>query len=163
MLFEIPGNIYNDYGSGNIAANTYKGKNAFDSAYDMSHSDKNVLEHARDYKHIGSCGNQVYLTYTDNVSYTDKSSSAMEADGLYGTDFDKVEMLGSINRFANLNGHKANLYSIVINTDLFKYITNNRQKIVDNIKTEIQHNVQKIVEKLAPVQTQLLSVVVNEI
>ena len=24
MLFEIPGNIYNDYGSGNIAANTYK-------------------------------------------------------------------------------------------------------------------------------------------
>ena len=152
MVFEIPGNIYNDYSSGNIAANSYKGKNAFDSAYDMSHSDKNVLEHAREYKHIGNCGNQVYLTYSDNISYADKSSSPTSSDGLYGTDFDKVEMLGNINRFANLNGHKSNLYSIVINTDLFNGISGtNRQSIIDNIKTEIQHNVQKIVEKLAPV------------
>lgn len=163
MLYEIPGNIYNDYESGNIAANTFKGKNAFDSLYNMDHSNDCILNNARQYKSIGNCNNQVYLTYNDNIKYSTSESPAYKSqfDDVNDLKCDKVEIIDSINRYANLAGHKTNLYSVTVQTNLFQGIDNNQIK--ENLKKEVQYAVNNIVSKLAPVHTQLLNVVINDI
>ena len=75
MIYEIPGNIYNDYDSSNIAANTFKCKNMLNSTYDMEHTSHKVLTHARKYDRIDHCNKQVYMTYHDNIDYSNKMSN----------------------------------------------------------------------------------------
>jgi len=120
MLYEIPGTVYNDYESGNIAANTFKCKNAFNSIYNMEHNEEQTLNNARNYINVNNCNKQVYLTYNDNISYADNMSNPTQKDDGYANiKCEHVEMLGAMNRYANLNGHKSNLYSIAIYTNIF--------------------------------------------
>ena len=61
-----------------------------------------------------------------------------------------------MNRYANFNGHKTNLYGIAVNTSIFNCINasgSTGMKIKETLKKEIQHATRSIVEKLAPVNT----------
>jgi hypothetical protein len=49
MLYEFPGNIWNDFTSGNIAANTLRCKNHLDSCYNMSHTNTHTFSNCRKY------------------------------------------------------------------------------------------------------------------
>lgn len=155
MIFEMPGSSYNDFYSGNCIANTFKGKNQYNSLYDMQHSDDAKLKNARQYCRVGACNNQLYLTYNDDQTYSD---STEELQNDRAMKYQKVEMLATVNRYAKLNGHKTGLYTIVVHNNILKHITNNESN--KNIKNEIQNNVEKIAKKLQPAQTQLFNVVV---
>lgn len=168
MIYEINGNIYNDYESGNIATNTFKGKNQFDSLYNMNHDNNNILSNARDYIGIDKCCNQVYLKYYDNVYY-DNSQIIHESDNgnRFGFKYQNIEIIKSINRFESFNGHKANLYSIAINTDIIEEIRHKNygnkdlECLVKNITSEIKNCVRAIAETIQPAHTQLYKVYVN--
>lgn len=165
MVYEIPGHQYNDFESGNIAANTFKCKNAFNSLYNMCHSNSNfMLNNARQYTNIGNCNKQVYMTYKDNIDYK-KDGTLTSNKQSFDMKCDQVELLGTMNRYANFSGHKTNLYSITVNTDIFNCISKSNigDAIKKSLKAEIRHATRRIVEKLAPVNTQLLSVYVNDI
>lgn len=164
MLYEIPGNIYNDYQSGNIAANTYKTKNQYSSTYDMMHTNGNILTNARQYIGIGSCGKQVFLKYTDDLKYENASSTPTQSSGslLDRLTYEKVELIDQMNRFKKLIGHSTNLYSLLVYTNLLDKTNLPNEKDRNLIEHEIQNNVRLIAEKLVPAQAQLLSVIVKE-
>ena len=102
------------------------------------------------------------MTYKDNIRYN-KSGASSVGQQTCQLKCENVEMLGSMNRYANFNGHRTNLYSIVVNTDILKCISPGADKIKQTLKKEIQHATRSIIEKLAPVNTQLLSVFINDI
>ena len=86
---------------------------------------------------------------------------------MYGYKMQHVEVLGSVNRYASINGHKSNVYSIVIKTNLLKEALAHmkeglKQKIKENLSKEVANIGRKIAESLQPAQTQLLSVYVQE-
>ena len=168
MIYEIPGNVYNDYDSGNIAANTFKCKNNLNAEYDMMHNENYGLKHARDYTSIQHCNNQVYLTYNDNINYGTDCNKIEDLSTQYGFKCDKIELLNQMNRYAKLSGHKTNLYSIAIYTDLFKKLNSltavrDRSIISEKLKKELKNVVRDMTQKLAPVNTQLFSVNVVDI
>jgi len=168
MIYEIPGTIQNDYQSGNIAANTFKAKNQYNSLYDMGHSDGKTFSDCRQYVGIDKCGDIAYLRYYDRYGYTAAvgGSGVLTSDSksdMYGYKMQHVEVLGSVNRYASINGHKSNVYSIVIKTNLLKdALDSTKQRIKDNLNKEIANIGRKIAESLQPVQTQLLSVYVQD-
>ena len=131
MIYEINGNIYNDYEGGSIAANTFKAKNQYNGTYDMIHDSNHVLSDARDYVGIDSCNKTLYLKYYDNVYYEDKTSTAnvcIDGKNKFGYKYPNIAVIKSINRYESFNAHKTNLYSIVVKTDIinevYKYIVN---------------------------------------
>ena len=158
-IYEIPGQVQNDYQSSNIAANTFKTKNQYDSTYNMSHDKNTFLSNARDYVGIGKCGNQVYLKYYDCMSY-DKDTQLPESSQSGKNNFthQHVEMLGAVNRFANAAGHNTNLYSIAVKTDLLDNLKGNALK---TMQYEMQNAIRSIAEALTPAHTQLFKVYVN--
>lgn len=168
-LFEIPGNMYNDYESGNLAANTFKTKNQYDSIYNMNHSTL-VLNNARTYVDVQRCASEVYLKYYDNVNYKVDSSkpattvkATQAATGLYGMHFPHIEVIDNINRYANRPGHKTTLYGLVVRSPITEYmdthttITNTQ---LSNVNLEIANCVRDIAECLAPAHTQLFKVTI---
>lgn len=169
MIYEINGNIYNDYESGNIAANTFKGKNQFDCTYDMSHNEQYILKNTREYVDIDKCCNQVYLKYYDNINYANSSSNPTEsATNNYGFKYQNIEIIKSINRYKNLNGHKSNLYSVSINTDILDNIRTNSvltydqtNALINNVILELKNYVKTIVETMQPAHTQLFNIYIN--
>ena len=158
-VYEIPGQVQNDYQSSNIAANTFKTKNQYDSTYNMAHDESTFLSNARDYVGIGKCGNQVFLKYYDNISY-DKDTLTPESSlsGKNNFRHQHVETLGAVNRFANAAGHKTNLYSIAVKTDLLEDLKGN---VLKTMRYEMQNTIRSIAEALAPAHTQLFKVYVN--
>lgn len=172
MVYEIPGTVQNDYQSGNIAANTFKAKNQYNSLYDMGHSGRKTFSDCRQYVGIDKCGDLAYLRYYDRYGYTAAvgGSGVLTSDSksdMYGYKMQHVEVLGSVNRYASINGHKSNVYSIVIKTNLLKEALAHmkeglKQKIKENLSKEVANIGRKIAESLQPAQTQLLSVYVQE-
>ena len=172
MIYEIPGQVYNDYDSGNIAATTYKCKNSLNSLYDMCHTTSSNLLYTRKYTNISHCGNQLFLTYNDCVSYGDEYKLSDElSNSQFGYNCDKVEIIDQINRFSTASGHNTNVYDIVIYTDLFnsmkqKKIQNNDDlttKVCNTLQDELKHIVSDITKKLAPINTQLMNVHIVDI
>lgn len=178
-FYEINGNIYNDYESGNLAANTYKAKNQFDYCYNMSHGKcandtaNDILCFARNYIEIDKCNNQVYLKYTTNQHYSSLTSEGKTEVGdpkyMPGLTLggQQIEVIKSINRYENDDNHKSNMYSININTNLIESIekfnsekiTNDKISVItNNIKNEIYNNVRNLAERIQPAHTQLLKV-----
>lgn len=169
-VYELPGNIQNDYNSGNIAANFFKTKNEYNSEYSMTNNkqnNSNFLINARNYVNIDSCGELVFLKYYDCVTYNYSRedgdiqyvSKYDRAANIYDFNIPHVEVINGINRYSNSIGHKSNMYSIVVKIPLLSKI--NDANIVENIKTEVVSIVRTIVEKLAPAHTQLFNVYVK--
>lgn len=176
MLYEINGNIYNDYEGGSIVANTFKAKNQYNCTYDMEHDQDHKFRYIRDYVGIDACNKTLYLKYYDNVFYADASSSQnTETLNKFGFCYPNIEVVKAINRYESFNAHKTNLYSIVVTTDILQkvrdYISNGKtlppeqrvvlDKILDNICLEITNGVKSIAESLQPAHTQLYSIYVK--
>ena len=162
MIYEIPIDIYNDYYSSNIAANTIKTKNQYNSEYDMAHDADHVLLNARNYTSIDNCGQQVYLKYDSAIDYDNSQNNETSQKKTFDITLESIEMIRGINRYLNSTSHKSHVYSVVVNTDLLNGLTE-QPKMKDNLKYEIQNCVRQIVTSLAPAQTQLLNVVINDI
>lgn len=142
-MLEIPGNILNENDSGNMAANAFKGKNQYNSIYDMQHTHSssnclsNNLLHTRSYTKIDNCNNQLYFKYYDNLSCISASvetpattsgdsyipakqelSAIASNNQLYNdVKIQNIETIDYITRYVNRYGHKSSLYSIVVDTD----------------------------------------------
>lgn len=170
-LYEIPGNTYTDYSKGSIFATTVKTKNQYNALYNMSHDNDYVLKNCRQYLEICNCNNQVYLKYTDNVNYKQSDNTTTEkSDADCYTNIQQIEVLKNINRGINIGKHKSTLYTIDIkNTKIFddqQWISFNsdltsKENIIANIKLEIKNTVRDIVRHLAPANTQLFAVTIN--
>lgn len=180
MIYEINGNIYNDYEGGNIAANTFKAKNQYNCEYDMLHnSHGNILSCARDYVEINACDDVLYMKYYDNVNYYNNGTSTTKVHNNYNFCYPNIEVVKAINRYESFNAHKTNLYSIVVKTDILQkvkeYITTNAggeshfdetkskllNLILNNIGLEIANGVRSIAESLQPAHAQLYSIYVK--
>lgn len=178
-LYEIPGNIQQDYKSGTFIGNTVKLKNQYNYTYSMLHDGVSVLSNARDYYEICNCNDLIYLKYKDNKVYlsdkiNNKDSIPVSIDDNYsvthisaklGIDSEStyklplIEVLTHINRGASSSNHKSSLYSLTLDTQFLKAINN--QSIKENLRSEIKNCIRQIVEKIAPANTQLFSVTVN--
>lgn len=176
MVYEINGNTYNDYESGNILANTFKAKNQYDAMYSMLHSGNVFLSAARDYFDIDKCNNQVYLKYRDNCNYSIDYKSDVKltvstkyADTDNSINIHSIEMLKSINRVKQQDSHKTNMYSIVLHTDILDQLRNANDKknsstkvdvnkLISNIQNEIKSNIKNIAKNIQPAHAQLLSI-----
>lgn len=185
-MLEIPGSIYNEHDSGNIAANAFKGKNQYNSLFDMEHmlSTNDNLQHARSYIKIDNCNDQIYFKYYDNIDYLSASQTQNGVQRLSANvsqqhfsnnqKFQNIETIDYISRYANQYGHKSGLYSVVVKTDVFddENIKNNssnesaesqeaykehiRQLLKNNVKTFVKN----ITKRMMPANTQLFSVTV---
>lgn len=178
QFFEIPGNIKNDYDSGNYAANVYTTKNQYNSQYDMMHDDNTKLSCARNYIAIDNCNNQIYLKYYDNIYYPTTGDLSTSNTELYGHKFQKIEVLNSLNRYETLNMHKTNYYDIDIvceklfqsfNKAIAKKMQEDKKPIADKInlvKNNLQHEIQNcildICKQVTPIDTQIVKVNVYE-
>lgn len=174
QFFEIPGNIKNDYDSGNYAVNVYTTKNQYTSQYDMLHTKNTLLSCARQYIAIDHCNNQVYLKYYDNIDYTlaDKDVKLITNETcLYGHKYQKIETLKALNRYEAVNAHKTNYYNIDIvcenllgsfrktaNKFSEDNIRDKINKVRNNLMQEIQNCVQNICKQVVPVDTQIVKV-----
>lgn len=180
MLYEINGNIYNDYEGGSIAANTFKAKNQYNCTYDMEHASNKKFRNTRDYVGIDTCNKTLYLKYYDNVYYANKTSDpSTESSNKFGFKYPNIEVMKAVNRYESFNAHKTNLYSIVVTTDILKktreYIVENfggesamsevqyqaLEKILNNICLEVSNGVKSIAESLQPAHAQLYSIYVK--
>lgn len=179
-IYEIPGNIQQDYHSGSILATTVKAKNQYNAIYDMCHDATNILKNARSYSEICNCNDQIYLKYKDNVSYNKEEGSeitSVQDVTHYNVSVDtakttptvklpQIEVLENINRGINTNNHKSTLYTIdvkntkIFNDDVWSNVADN-QNIKDNLKREIKNNIRAIAESLAPANTQLFAVTIS--
>ena len=160
-LFEIPGTIQNDYDSGNIAANSFKGKNHLNSLFDMDHDESYILKNAREYIGLGNCNNQIFLKYYDNINYssTNNTINSSKSDQSNKSTIPQIETFAYISRYANLNGHKSNLYSLKISSQILdKNNLNIGNEILEKIKNNIKVQVRAIVEKIQPAHTQLFNI-----
>lgn len=161
-LFEIPGTIQNDYDSGNIAANSFKGKNHLNSLFDMDHDEQFILKNAREYIGLGKCNNQIFLKYYDNINYSlgiNNTIELMKSNQSNNSTIPQIETFAYISRYANLNGHKSNLYSLRINSQILdKNNINIKNEILEKIKNNIKVQVRAIVEKIQPAHAQLFNI-----
>ena len=160
QLFELPGNLFNDYQSTNMATNTFKTKNQYNSLYTMEHDDSSILAHARQYVAVDCCNNQLYLKYYDRVDYKDENSEPEYERRLNKFDFtyQHIEGIYSLNRLYNSEKHKSNLYSIAVRTNILRDMS---EKLSANITAEIQNTTRLLAERLMPAHTQLFNVYVT--
>lgn len=128
----------------------------------MAHDTDHVLLNARNYTSIDNCGQQVYLKYDSAIDYDNSQNSETSQKKTFDITLESIEMIRGINRYLNSTNHKSHVYSVVVNTDLLNGLTE-QPKMKDNLKYEIQNCVRQIVTSLAPAQTQLLNVVINDI
>ena len=176
-LLEMPGTILNENDSGNIAANAFKGKNQYNSLFDMEHTknEDNDLKHARSYVKIDNCNNQIYFKYYDNLNYVSQNDTtesipqvqhltAIPGEQRFGINqkYQNIETIDYISRYANQYGHKSNLYSVNINTDIF----DNSSIVLDDkskefLKNNIKSFVKNITSRMMPAHTQLFQVTIN--
>lgn len=188
-MLEIPGSIYNEHDSGNIAANTFKGKNQYNSLFNMAHSQVTGLGNvnlscARQYIKIDNCNNQIYFKYYDNKCYTHKSynenarpkqvtlTANINNNQTYSINqcYQNIESIDYISRYANQYGHKSNLYSVVVKTDIFNEDLNtawgnmdpeDKAKTQSMLKNNITNFVKTVTKRLMPAHTQLFSATVR--
>lgn len=171
-LYELPGNIKNDYQSSNIAVNQIKTKNQYNSLFNMAHNDINILKNCRDYILIDKCNNEIYLKYYDNIYYMKASNNTdvnndidvikdvnnTEQNQTYNLTYQNIDVIKSINRQSKTSAHKSNVFSISINTSMINQLSNT---VKENVINEIKNISRDIVENISPVDTQLFKIYVN--
>lgn len=158
MLYEFPGNIWNDYTSGNIAANTLRCKNHLDSSYNMNHDDTYVFKNCRKYIGILPCNNQLYLKYIDTEQYQKNGQSSNVRSSNTTKTYEFIEGVDSITRYSNRDGNKSSLYSLKITTKLVDANRINNNAVLDTIKTSIKSISYQLAKKLQPVTSELINV-----
>ena len=147
QLLETPGNRPVDYDSGYYPANIFKCKNNYDNLYNENYTIAGSNTNpGRQYISIDKCNNQIYLKYKNN-----------------GEQIENIETIAGLNRYETLDPHKTNMYNIDIACEKIfnNTVLNNNEgykKILDLFKQEIKNCVAEICKKIAPVDTQLINV-----
>lgn len=181
-VIEIPeGKIYNEYYNGYIQCDMMVAKNHLNYAYSMDMDEFFNLSNCREYCNINVCGQQLYMTYRDNLDYEsdyldqysgikyigagedvgyDKSISSYNMNAIrkpYG--YQHVEVIYSWNRWdgsANA-GHKSSMFSLkLIDTGLNESTIDEEAKI--KLRENIQKNVRAIIESITPANCQLFDI-----
>lgn len=181
-ILEIPGNIYQFYDDGCIAANNFRTKNQYDTSYSMnvsvsSDTSSIWLKNCRKYVDINEMGGYVYLKYYDNIDYSNSGKyieSAYNGFNINNQDYiscfnlstslsnvvnhnyQHIEVIKSMNRFSGKSAKKSNLYSLRITSPMIQAIPS--EEVKKNIKQEIMNAVREITKNICPANTQLYDV-----
>lgn len=181
---------WNEFNSGNVFGNVLGAKNFYDAKYstDVSESTSGKTTFpTREYLKIGTTGGKPFLTYNTDTPWLENGTKDGPGDLTTKTEdtstgpspgrkprYDHIETIDSINRFLNRANHKSNMYSIRLNLGLKAMADENVKadsdeskrdlvaKLLNNVKLDIQNNVRKIAEELAPAHTQLFKVYIDE-
>lgn len=177
-IVELPeSKTFIDYTKGYVLGDTIVAKNHLNYAYSMSTDSLFNLSGCREYCNIDSCGNQLYMTYRDNIDYESNYSGTVSYYSNDGDNYNKdidvltmtkkrrpynyqhVEVIESWNRFdGGINaGHKSSMFSIkLIDTGL------NESTISEDVKAKLRQNVKNsirsIIENIIPAHTQLFEI-----
>lgn len=171
-LIEIPEDtIYNEYQKGYIQCDQILMKNHLDYTYTLSIGSDTYssISGCREYCNIGVCGNQLYATYRNNISYQKKSSetidglvnryslSALQPKNSYTYQY--IEVINSWNKYdaSKVEGHKSSMFSIsLIDTGLNESSINEDAK--QKLRQNITNSIRTIVDAISPANTQLFNV-----
>lgn len=166
---------YNNYIDGYIFGDAIMAKNHLNYQYSMNVDANYNLSACREYCSINTCGNQLYLTYRDNVNYQKTSE---ERKIYYQNDtnqlsinqlnmskhqtqysYQHVEVINSYNKFDNAKntGHKSSMFSLKLHDTGLNESTI-PENIKKNLRQNIVNNVRMIVENLIPANTQLFNI-----
>ena len=178
-VIEIPeSKMYNEYYKGYIQCDMMVAKNHLDYSYSMNMDEMFNLSSCREYCDINVCGNQLYMTYRDNLDYkSDAYGGVTYVDVDEDTGYDKsisvynmtpvrkpygyqhVEVIYSWNRWdgsANA-GHKSSMFSLrLIDTGLNESTIDEEAKM--KLRENIQKNVRAIIESITPANCQLFDI-----
>lgn len=174
-IVELPENSKHiDYTKGYILGDAIATKNHLNYQYSISADSDYNLSGCREYCNIDVCGNQLYLTYRDNVDYSVGSiSNVTYFDGTSklsvnayqmekirkNYNYQHVEVIDSINKFdgdAN-GGHKSSMFSIrLFDTGLNEATIPETAK--QKLRQNVINNVRTLVENIIPANTQLFNI-----
>lgn len=173
-VFELPQSsaTFNNYEYGDVYGDIFNCKNVYNWQYSMDMSSQTYLNATRDYVGMGVCGNKLFMSFYDDLTYSsndtsDEFNKSMTEGKLNEPlfSYQKLETIDSINRFRNNTIHKSNVYSIdIVNTGL--EVLNDEEnpvfkKLYDKILLDINNNVRSLAEKVAPANTELFDVKVK--
>jgi hypothetical protein len=149
-----------------------------------------TVNSARTYYDIDSTGDLLYMVYKNDLKYQTSSSTSLSGTGVtFGMTptssfqssgnivdivglssstlstsvinrFDNVEVIASINRISDTEGHKSNLFSINIqnsNIDSSPLSSNEKEYIKKSLSTIIE----SVIKNIIPANTQLLKIYWN--
>jgi hypothetical protein len=69
-MFEVPlNNEFNDFDNGDVHADIFQTKNAYNAYYSMDMNNITCINNCREYCGIGKFCNNLYLKYYDNINY----------------------------------------------------------------------------------------------
>ena len=144
-------------------------KNHLDNTYSMNVDSSFNLSNCREYCNIDVCGDQLYMTYRDNIDYKCLSVGDAISVGLSGSPkeilpldmemvenrkpygYQHIEVVHSWNRFDNsiAGGHKSSMFSLkLIDTGLNESTINEQAK--QKLRQNVQKNVRSLIESLTP-------------
>lgn len=167
-IVEIPeAKSYNDYIKGYIQCDMMVAKNHLDYSYTMNMDELFNLSACREYCNIDVCGDQLYMTYRDNVDYTSNINSSTTESNVeqilmtrhrspYG--YQHVEVINSWNRWDGTTAkHKSSMFSLrLIDTGLNESTIDEQAKI--KLRENVQKNVKSIIENITPANCQLFNI-----
>lgn len=166
-MFEIPlNNEFNDFDNGDVHADIFQTKNAYNGYYSMDMDSISSINNCREYCGIGKYCNNLYLKYYDNINYKGIFNNEEEQISAFNMkkipqkySFQKIESIATINRFRNNIKHKSNIYSIEIrDTGVNSVINNDEIEDIKKIKMDIKNNIREICKKITPANTQLFDI-----
>lgn len=176
-MYEVPlkSDTYNDYDSGDIQGDVFLGKNAYTATYSIDIDDRMAFSGCREYCGIGQCGGLTFLKYYDNMRYVPGLSTDGNPVDVHMTadrrkrNYQKVEIIQSINRFNTQNVHRSNFYSVRISQtgiDSTKFAegdmySEKNVKMREMLKQDIKNKIRELADSICPVNTHLFDVEVN--
>lgn len=156
------------YDNGDIYGFFTTGKNMYNALYSMQMSSATSMQNCREYIGLQSAGSKLILKFYDNCDYNiipNELSNARafithknnESQQTYP--YQKVESYNPV-KSGYATYHKSNLFSIKIknsglNDAAAKNYTEEQMKIASNLKKSIQNAMKKLVDSIAPANTQL--------
>jgi hypothetical protein len=158
----------NNYSTGDLYGDVFVTKSLLDPRYNMEMSldsdNETLLLVGREYIGMGSCSNQLSLTYkpTRIRIPTDETQITERVDGDL-LKYQMVEVVKSINRFESSIKHKSNVFSVVVeNSNLAKDESADSDDPLEKYKEQLRNSVTQFVrdvcEGIVPVHTQLFDV-----
>lgn len=179
-VVEIPEDKeWNDYSKGYIQSDMLITKNHLNYSYTMDMDANFNLSGCREYCNIDVCGNQLYMTYRDNIDYSSGIQDSITYVGgvvdssqydstMLTTDmqlvkkpygYQHVEVLDSWNRYDGKPnaGHKPSMFSLrLVDIGLNESTINEEAKA--KLRENIRKNVRAIIDSITPANCQLFNI-----
>lgn len=159
--------VQNQYYDGYIQCDMALAKNYLDSMYTMQVGEGFDISSCREYCNIDVCGDQLYMTYRDNVNYSSQLCGIgsevqhfnMQESSIKTYGYQHVEVVDTWSRFDRHGaaGHKSSMFSIkLIDTGLNESTIDSQAK--QKLRQNIQNSIRALVDSLAPANCQLFNI-----